>query len=113
MPAPHLEQRSQSGSTLGVYSSVVFSHSLQNLAQTHIPDSPAQHGGKNILYFSTVNLAPSTRGGGQENKSWKLAWISRATRGWQRLDEWPGERDSCLPERIMPGLVAEMAYEFS
>ena len=64
MPAPHLEQRNRSVSTLSVYCFVVFSHSLQNVAQTHIPDSPAQHeelGGYAI--FSTVNVAPPRAGG--------------------------------------------------
>lgn len=49
--------KEQLGSTHGVYSVVVFSHSSQTVAQIHVPDSPAQH---DLLldppYFSTVNL---------------------------------------------------------
>lgn len=49
--------KKQLGSTHGVYSVVVFSHSSQTVAQIHVPDSPTQH---DLLleprYFSTVNL---------------------------------------------------------
>lgn len=49
--------KEQLGSTHGVYSVVVFSHSSQTVAQIRVPDSPTQH---DLLldppYFSTVNL---------------------------------------------------------
>lgn len=49
--------KKQLGSSHGVYSVVVFSHSSQNVAQIHIPDSPTQHDLLlDLRYFSTVNL---------------------------------------------------------
>lgn len=87
-PAPHLEQRSQSGSTLCVYSSVVFSHSSQNPARTHIPDTPAQHGGEkkkiHSIFFHCKSCPHVPGGGGGGNKSRRLAWISGETRRRER-----------------------------
>lgn len=100
-PAPHLEQRSQSGSTLCVYSSVVFSHSSQNPARTHIPDTPAQHGGEkkkiHSIFFHCKSCPHVPGGGGKQKQE-------------AGMDQWGDTEER---ETVVCVCEKKMAYEFS
>lgn len=91
----HIWNKEASLGLPSVFTALLFFHTPRKILPKHtFQTHQLNMGGKKMLYFSTVNLAPSTKGGGQNNKSLKLAWISGGDRRVAAAPE--KERKSCV-----------------